>query len=533
MAQSITPSSFPGAPAAVARSGAETSQLGSSFSEELRREVDKSLSVVDVQTKRSNPSEAEEPRDSRVDAAETDSDREESDHHDGDEVVAGTGQAPRDAERTQDETTSGEQDEVVLSSEAEQAEGEGDTSQQFEPGSTSELTEELVETVEGSSVETTEGEVDVTPTSEIVDESFQPSEVEAKATEAGETVATSAVETTENTEAVQAEAAEADTSPEGRSETETVHADIESVATEADDVVATDETAQVEETVDVETETTPQPKETTTEVVASNHAPASESTGLSVNDTDERDSTTSSRSESEDFKVEARDTNNTADLEARKPMFVDAVETADEFVSERSTTEVPEIQRDVSTSGPTNDVNPSELRSHGPRITTSRAATLPAQAEPQVDASRFVTRVSRAFQAAEQNGGTMRLRLSPPELGAMRIELTMQQGGLTAKVETETQTAKNILLDNLPVLRERLAAQEIRVDKFEVDVRQDNQSGQDSWQMQDRQQGDQPKSRGATGVEDANVSTDEGDSTEHVTHLLRSVQADGRLNVVA
>ena len=64
-------------------------------------------------------------------------------------------------------------------------------------------------------------------------------------------------------------------------------------------------------------------------------------------------------------------------------------------------------------------------------------------------------------------GGTVRLKLSPPELGTMRLEITVRNGVLTARAETETSAARNMLLDNLPALRERLAQQDIKVQQFE------------------------------------------------------------------
>src|SRR5690606_30120465 len=78
-------------------------------------------------------------------------------------------------------------------------------------------------------------------------------------------------------------------------------------------------------------------------------------------------------------------------------------------------------------------------------------------------------------------------------LGAMRVELSVQQGVLSAHLETETAAAKSILIDNLPALRERLAALDIRVERFDVDVRQESTGGQPDWQAQqesrDHQQG--------------------------------------------
>lgn len=102
-----------------------------------------------------------------------------------------------------------------------------------------------------------------------------------------------------------------------------------------------------------------------------------------------------------------------------------------------------------------------------------------AQADngPQIDRPRFVQRVEGALRAAQQRDGRIQVRLAPPELGVVHIELAVQNGVMTAKLEAETAAARNALLDNLPALRERLAEQNIRVEKFDVDVRRDPQQG--------------------------------------------------------
>jgi hypothetical protein len=50
------------------------------------------------------------------------------------------------------------------------------------------------------------------------------------------------------------------------------------------------------------------------------------------------------------------------------------------------------------------------------------------------------------------------------------LEVKVQAGVLTARVEAETAVARSILLDNLPVLRERLAEQGVRVEQFDVSL---------------------------------------------------------------
>jgi flagellar hook-length control protein FliK len=106
---------------------------------------------------------------------------------------------------------------------------------------------------------------------------------------------------------------------------------------------------------------------------------------------------------------------------------------------------------------------------------------------PPVDPARFVSRVARAIETAQDRGGPLNLRLSPPELGAMRLELSVKQGVMTAKVETETAAARQALLDNLPTLRDRLAQQNIRIDRFDVNVRSDPSGDQANAGPQQRQ----------------------------------------------
>lgn len=104
------------------------------------------------------------------------------------------------------------------------------------------------------------------------------------------------------------------------------------------------------------------------------------------------------------------------------------------------------------------------------RVAQSQTVAHPAE----IDRNRFIQRVARAFQAADEQGGQIRLRLSPPELGVVKIELAIQDGVMSAQLETETTVARSLLVDNLPALKERLAEMNIKIEKFDVDVRSDS-----------------------------------------------------------
>jgi flagellar hook-length control protein FliK len=113
---------------------------------------------------------------------------------------------------------------------------------------------------------------------------------------------------------------------------------------------------------------------------------------------------------------------------------------------------------------------PAELLSQGPTGPARRATV-------EIDANRLLTRVARAFTAAQERDGEVRLRLSPPELGALRLEVRVQDGAMVAHIQTETDAAKTAILDNLPTLRDRLADQGVRIERFDVDLMQRQPGG--------------------------------------------------------
>lgn len=148
------------------------------------------------------------------------------------------------------------------------------------------------------------------------------------------------------------------------------------------------------------------------------------------------------------------------------------------------------------------------------RLTAERSIHTAAAANNEdhgstVDRARFVGRVEGAIRTANQRDGRVHVRLSPPELGALRIELTVHQGALSAHLEAETPAARNLLLDNLPALRERLAQQDVRVERFDVDLRQETSGGGSGHPgTHDRQARDshprQPQARVDRGVQAGN-----------------------------
>ena len=60
--------------------------------------------------------------------------------------------------------------------------------------------------------------------------------------------------------------------------------------------------------------------------------------------------------------------------------------------------------------------------------------------------SQFVGRVERAFAAMGERDGSVRLKLSPPELGVLKLEISIHKGVMKARVEAETPDAKSFIV---------------------------------------------------------------------------------------
>ncbi len=141
------------------------------------------------------------------------------------------------------------------------------------------------------------------------------------------------------------------------------------------------------------------------------------------------------------------------------------------------------------------------------------------------DQTRFVDRVVRAMHASEGRGGTLRLRLSPPELGSLTLQVKVQAGVLTARVEAETPVARSLLLENLPVLRERLAEQGLRVEQFDVDLMEQHSRETPYGPAQD-QHDQEPSPRQHTAPRRSDESPEATPSERTRT------SGDGRLNII-
>ena len=95
------------------------------------------------------------------------------------------------------------------------------------------------------------------------------------------------------------------------------------------------------------------------------------------------------------------------------------------------------------------------------------AADLAAATEPDLHPCAQLAAKGVAL-LANQRGGAITMRLEPPALGQLRIELHINQGAVVADFTAATPEARILLEANLGMLRERLESQGLSVERISV-----------------------------------------------------------------
>lgn len=124
---------------------------------------------------------------------------------------------------------------------------------------------------------------------------------------------------------------------------------------------------------------------------------------------------------------------------------------------------------------------------------------------------RLIQRVAKAFQHLGGNGGVVRLRLAPAELGSIQIEMKIQQRSVQGRVVAETEAAAAALREHLPDLRTRLESYGMQIEKLDVELGNNaRQQGAPFEERSHQQTGQQQRSSGSpTRTQEATLeSTD-------------------------
>jgi flagellar hook-length control protein FliK len=121
-------------------------------------------------------------------------------------------------------------------------------------------------------------------------------------------------------------------------------------------------------------------------------------------------------------------------------------------------------------------------------LTTPQAAPAPtSQPETEFAATNHDKIISTVRTQLLPNGGTMQIRLDPPELGQMQVTVRMNDGVMTASFETSNDQATKLLSHSLGQLKDALETQGVSVEKLHVQQAPKNQQGNSSTEDQKQQ----------------------------------------------
>ena len=126
--------------------------------------------------------------------------------------------------------------------------------------------------------------------------------------------------------------------------------------------------------------------------------------------------------------------------------------------ADASARQVPTIQGGASISG-------SGVNNGG-----EQAGQLP-QSMGLDDEQRFTGRIVRGLSTMiNQRGGSMTMRLDPPELGQLRVQMTIIRGVVSAQFTASTAQAHALLDKNISSLRLALESQGLTVERLTVNA---------------------------------------------------------------
>ncbi len=103
-----------------------------------------------------------------------------------------------------------------------------------------------------------------------------------------------------------------------------------------------------------------------------------------------------------------------------------------------------------------------------------------ARSLPPTAAARVVRQASVMLgQMVLRGPKRVTLRLTPPELGQLHLDVVFKDGGVTAHVLANSHAVKQAIEANLDQLKQQLAEQGVNVERFDVEVRQQSSGSGD------------------------------------------------------
>lgn len=108
----------------------------------------------------------------------------------------------------------------------------------------------------------------------------------------------------------------------------------------------------------------------------------------------------------------------------------------------------------------------------------------------RADTPPLTDQLAQGITTATRERGPLRIRLNPPELGTLEIEVTTRNGGVTARLNVQSPGAHKAILDNLSQLQDALTQQGHTINRIDVQLQPDSaENGQQSRDQDDGSSG--------------------------------------------
>src|SRR5262249_16723958 len=99
-----------------------------------------------------------------------------------------------------------------------------------------------------------------------------------------------------------------------------------------------------------------------------------------------------------------------------------------------------------------------------PATGTSYSALLDKTGTNTLNPAQIIEQVAYAIQSTHVSGQEMQLPLDPPDLGSLLVNVSVHDGVLSARLETQNPATQQVLVDNLSQLKDSLTQQGVSFD---------------------------------------------------------------------
>ncbi len=189
---------------------------------------------------------------------------------------------------------------------------------------------------------------------------------------------------------------------------------------------------------------------------------------------------------------------------SQTPAMVRAAQVETAVRLENIASELNQVDSDNRSAGPRLSVAPTVNMNLGSAtIGNEKVEQFFIPGKIETDEAGFSNRVVRGLSTmVNQRGGVMTMRLQPPVLGDLRIQMSIVQGTVNAQFTATTEQAHMLIDRNLTVLRTSLESQGLTVEKLGVQLNTSEQT-QNSARNEtgEQQQQNQRSSHDAAGGE--------------------------------